>query len=1419
LPITDNDPLGVSTTITVADNNPIAGMTVDLDISHTWVGDLIVTLESPGGTTITLIDQMGVPNTTFGCQENNLNITLDDTAADPIEDQCVADLTGTFLPQEALSTFDTENMMGDWILTISDNAGGDTGQLNTWCLNFAAGGGGGGNPPLIVCPSDISVDNEPGVCEALVNFSDAVAFDPEDGPIGVTQITGPPSGSSFPVGDTLIEFEATDSDGNTVTCGFTITVNDIEDPTITCPADVVADNDAGLCGANVTVDPPVISDNCPLTGPPAPPVIVGPVTDYLFNGSGLIDTPTTLTGCVYSVGGDVTMDVNYNGDWGSTIEDFMLNGPDGNQIFFNDQQSGGDCFGWLDTFTIAQATWDNWIDTFGSDLTFTLLTDASVDSGVCPDNFYQLTATLGAPAAGTIINDYNGTDDASDFYPVGTTTVTWTLIDDSGNSVQCTMDVTVNDIEPPVISCVGEPGVFSIQENFDAGLPGNWSTVVNTGPCDWINSGDMPIGPDFPTPAMIFDDDACGNGQPPSNASLLSAVYDNSGAATATLGYDVAHQEISGDVLTVEVWDGAAWQQIAEYTSDLGSILTESFDVSAYVNANFQVRWTYDDGGGWGWGSGVDNFVLDYDIPGGAPLVVELDANGVATVNANDLITNATDNCGVDTISIGGGGGAPGSITTLFASDNGGSTGGAVYFDVTVGPEDIVLYELDLNTAELGPFTVDVYTLVGTYAGNETDPGAWTLQTSGSGDSAGDDLPSNAVLDDNITLLAGESYGMALVLDAGHGHEYTNGNGSNENYDNGEVALSLGSATNVPFSGTPFSPRVWNGTLYYTLGSAPANEIEFTCDDLGINEIEITATDIYGNTATCMATVEVVDVTSPILVCADVTIELDEDGVVEIDPLDLLAYSTVTYEVITISSDNQSGSEGFTDFTVNVTDPDTVSFDWDYDTPDGPAFDSFGYLLNGVYTELTDPNGGLQQSGNSGPINVAPGDVFGFRSYSIDGIFGAATTTISNFVPGFEGQFDPANWELTLINSDGDAYFVEIPGGPLSFDACGITILAVDITEVTCADIGGTPVPGSIMTLYGSDNGGSPGGAVYFDVTVGADDIAITDIDINTAGGSPTVNMDVYTLEGTYVGNEGNPGAWTMQTSGTGPNNGEDNPSPIVLDDTVTLSAGVTYGMAFHEYTNGTGGNQNYDNGEVALSLGAASNVPFDGSPFSPRVWNGSLHYNVGGGQGGNPIVITVFASDASGNIASCQSTVTVVDLLGPEIVCPEDQTHDPGPGNLYWEVPDYWANGEASATDNCTDPVTVTSQDPAPGTLLPDGVYTVTMCAEDQYGNESCCTFELTIESILGLGDNELSNAIAMYPNPADNIVTIANSSNILLDTAMIYDVNGKLVSQIDLQDMQEEKVIDVSTLASGVYMVQITGEQSTVVKRLIKE
>ena len=64
------------------------------------------------------------------------------------------------------------------------------------------------------------------------------------------------------------------------------------------------------------------------------------------------------------------------------------------------------------------------------------------------------------------------------------------------------------------------------------------------------------------------------------------------------------------------------------------------------------------------------------------------------------------------------------------------------------------------------------------------------------------------------------SYGIALVGDNSLtglrlDHDYTNGNGSNQFYvsPDGVVSADFGTATNLPFSGTPFSPRVWNGRL------------------------------------------------------------------------------------------------------------------------------------------------------------------------------------------------------------------------------------------------------------------------------------------------------------------------------------------------------------------------------------------------------------------------------------------------------------------------------------------------------------------------------------------------------------------------------------------------------------------------------
>ena len=87
-----------------------------------------------------------------------------------------------------------------------------------------------------------------------------------------------------------------------------------------------------------------------------------------------------------------------------------------------------------------------------------------------------------------------------------------------------------------------------------------------------------------------------------------------------------------------------------------------------------------------------------------------------------------------------------------------------------------------------------------------------------------------------------------------------------------------------------------------------------------------------------------------------------------------------------------------TDFTITLpSDANTVSFNWDYNTTDvdGPFFDRFGYLLNGVFNQLTDNGGADAQSGTVTLTDIA-GDTFGWGMNCTDCVLGGATAVISD---------------------------------------------------------------------------------------------------------------------------------------------------------------------------------------------------------------------------------------------------------------------------------------------------------------------------------------------------------------------------------------------------------------------------------------
>jgi subtilisin-like proprotein convertase family protein len=112
LSIPDNDPTGVSSSITVAQSGSAQRIKVAVDIAHTFIGDLRVELVSPSGQQALLHDR-------FGGGEDNLIRTYDS------------------LLQPALAALIGQPIQGNWELRVKDMAGRDIGKFNKWTLELS----------------------------------------------------------------------------------------------------------------------------------------------------------------------------------------------------------------------------------------------------------------------------------------------------------------------------------------------------------------------------------------------------------------------------------------------------------------------------------------------------------------------------------------------------------------------------------------------------------------------------------------------------------------------------------------------------------------------------------------------------------------------------------------------------------------------------------------------------------------------------------------------------------------------------------------------------------------------------------------------------------------------------------------------------------------------------------------------------------------------------------------------------------------------------------------------------------------------------------------------------------------------------------------------------------------------------------
>ncbi len=105
--IPDNDPAGVSSTLTITDGTNIQDLTVSVNITHTYSGDLTLYLIGPDGTTVTLRQNSGGST-------DNIN-----------ESYTVADFNG-------------KSAVGTWTLKVVDSARYDVGTIDSWSLTITA---------------------------------------------------------------------------------------------------------------------------------------------------------------------------------------------------------------------------------------------------------------------------------------------------------------------------------------------------------------------------------------------------------------------------------------------------------------------------------------------------------------------------------------------------------------------------------------------------------------------------------------------------------------------------------------------------------------------------------------------------------------------------------------------------------------------------------------------------------------------------------------------------------------------------------------------------------------------------------------------------------------------------------------------------------------------------------------------------------------------------------------------------------------------------------------------------------------------------------------------------------------------------------------------------------------------------------
>ena len=1049
-------------------------------------------------------------------------------------DNCDTDVDITY----SQTSFDCSHLGENSIVVTAEDDAGNQDQVTISVLIEDV------TAPIITAPSAVTLVLD-GNGSASLDLSTISAADNCETSPTISYSRSTTYGCSD-VGTSQITVTATDGQNpaNTSTHVIDVTVEDNTDPTLTAPADVTVNVDAGACSAdaaNVTLGNPTAADNCSVT------------TSNDAPSSYPVGTTTVTWTAVDPSGNDVTA---------------------------------------TQTVTV--------VDNIDPTITAPAAVTVNCDAGAC--SAAAANVTLGSATTADNCSVASTTNDAPNSFPVGTTTVTWTVTDASGRTATATQDVTVVDNIDPTITA-----------------PANVTVNVDAGQCD-ADAANVTLG-------NATTADNCGiqsttndapNTYPVGTTTVTWTVEDVNGrTATATQTVTVVDNidptlTAPADV-TVNVDAGACSADAANVTlgnptaADNCSVTTSNDAPSSYPVGTTTVTWTAVDPSGNDVTATQTVTVVDNIDPvlTVADVTIQLDANGNATLANHG---SATDNC---------------------------TANPTITYDVS-----------SFTCAELGANTVVV--TAADANGNSVDQSI------------------TVTVEDNIDPVLTVS-DITLVLDA-------NGNATLANH---------GSATDN-----------------CTTANITYSETSFDCNDLGANAVDVTATDGSGNAVTQEITVTIEDNTAPTVAGATVNVFLDANGSGTISDVTTL-FATAT-DNTNCTLDYQASRLTF--------DCDDLDFDQSISNPSqADANNTANWGTTAVTITLTDAAGNASTAtaqvrviDNEKPTITAPSldldlNAQGFVSIANTMAQTLATVTADNCsLDASRGNINQSYFDCDDLGSNTVTAFV--------FDSYGntrVTAMTVQINDVTAPVI--TTVAGTV-TLNLDANGSR---------TVVLSDVFDSAVDNCTDGASLT-----NALSGTVTfdcSHAGTTQTITMTSEDASGNVSTATKQVEIVDNT---NPTITLLNSFADINVGASGSVTIQPSHVVDAT--ADNCTVSSVTISPNSFTCS--------DAGTTPTVTVTATDASGNVTTETATVNVVDATAPTIVAvsniaPVDLDAS---GNASISLSDVMA----SVSDIC-DSNPNASISPSTFDCTNTGNNTVTITATDASNNTSTQTVTVVVQDV----------------------------------------------------------------------------------------